>query len=246
MRTANGHSHIWKYLSSVFLSTSLLVRGVLASPQSNPVIKVQMYNLASVDPQVLTDAENRATRIFRATGIDVLWFNCPLSESEAKANPICIAPCPRSRFAVRISSEMPAKLATGTLGVALHETEIYVTIYYPNIEEMSRVGIAPPAQILGHAVVHELGHLLLGPIPHASVGIMRGGWTKEDLHAMTRGALLFTPRQTAVIRQAALLRTEAEASVGYSAVRRRRPDQPPECPSVDSACKRSGRRRGQN
>ena len=67
MRTANGHSHIWKYLSSVFLSTSLLVRGVLASPQSNPVIKVQMYNLASVDPQVLTDAENRATRIFRAT-----------------------------------------------------------------------------------------------------------------------------------------------------------------------------------
>jgi hypothetical protein len=173
------------------------------------VLIVQVYNWASVAPQILTGAEGDATRIFRATGVVVSWLNCPLSIPEAEANPICIEPCPPSRFAVRINSEMPVNLAKTSLAVALSESGIYATIYYPRVDEYTKAGSATHSQILGHAMAHEMGHLLLGPVPHARFGIMRGEWTAEDLQSITMGAFLFSPHQSALIRQAAMRRMEA-------------------------------------
>ncbi|HET9318547.1 MAG TPA: hypothetical protein VFO27_02190, partial [Bryobacteraceae bacterium] len=148
---------------------------------------MQVYNWASVAPQILTTAEDDAARIFRATGVVVSWLNCPLSIPEAKANPICIEPCPPSRFAVRIISEIPANLAKTSLGVALSESGIYATIFYPRVSEYAQERIATHSQILGHAMAHEMGHLLLGPVPHARFGIMRGEWTAENLQSITMG-----------------------------------------------------------
>jgi hypothetical protein len=170
-----------------------------------------MYNWASVAPQVLAMAEDEATRIFRETGIAVSWLNCPLSISEAQANPICIEPCPPRRFALRIISEIPANLAKTSLGVALSESGIYATIFYPRVNEYAQERIASLSQILGHATAHEMGHLLLGPVPHARFGIMRGEWTAEDLQSITMGAFLFSPRQSALIRQAAIRRLSASS-----------------------------------
>jgi hypothetical protein len=192
------------------LGASLFTGPLLASPPKTSLgLTVQVYNLASVAPQTVTAAENEATRIFRETGVAVLWLNCPLSLSEAKANPICIDPCPPSRFAVRIILETPADLAKTSLGVALSETGIYATIFYKHVEDYARERIATDSQILGHAIAHEMGHLLLGPVPHSRFGIMRGGWTAEDLRSITMGALLFSPHQAALIRQAAMGRMQS-------------------------------------
>lgn len=197
---------------AVLLGTSLFTGPLLArSSHTSLGFTVQVYNWASVAPQILTAAEDETARIFRQTGVAVSWLNCPLSISEAEANPICIEPCPPSRLAVRINSEMPANLAKTSLGVALSDSGVYTTIYYPRVEEYAKAGIATHSQILGHAITHEMGHLLLGPVPHARFGIMRGEWTAEDLQSITRGAFLFTPRQSAVIRQAAMRRFSASS-----------------------------------
>ena len=193
------------------LGASLFTGPVLAHPpQTGLGITVQVYNWASVAPQILAAAEDETIRIFRETGVAVSWISCPLSIPEAEANPICIEPCPPSRFAVRINSDMPANLATTSLGVALSESGIYATIYYPRVEEYAKAGIATHSQILGHAIAHEMGHLLLGPVPHARFGIMRGRWTAEDLRSITMGAFLFSPHQSALIRQAAMRRMSNE------------------------------------
>jgi len=208
VRTADGNLRFWTCLSTVLLGISFFVRPLLSrSPQSDLGITVQVYNWASVAPQIVADAENEATRIFRATGVAVSWLNCPLSVHQAEASTICIAPCPPNRFAVRINSEMPADLPKTSLGVALSETGIYVTVYYPRVDEYAKLGLASHAQVLGHAIAHEVGHLLLGPASHTGFGIMRGAWTAEDLHSMAMGALLFSRQQAAVIRKAVILRT---------------------------------------
>ena len=195
------------------LGTALLTRPLLAvGPPSNLELTVQVYNSASVAPHTLIAAEDEGARIFREAGVAVSWLNCPMSMSEAAANPICIAPCPPSRFAVRITSEMPANLAKSSLGVAFSESGIYATIYYPRVEEYAKEGIANHSQILGHAIAHEMGHLLLGPVPHARFGIMRGAWTAEDLRSMTMGSFLFKPYQATLIRQAAMRRLQSPQS----------------------------------
>jgi hypothetical protein len=45
-------------------------------------------------------------------------------------------------------------------------------IFYPRVETMAADGDASLADILGHAMAHEIGHLLLGP-SQPPVGIMR-------------------------------------------------------------------------
>jgi hypothetical protein len=95
--------------------------------------------------------------------------------------------------------------------VALTESGIYATIFYPRVNEYAQERIASHSQILGHAIAHEMGHLLLGPVPHARFGIMRGEWTAEDLQSITMGAFLFSPRQSALIRQVAMRRLSASS-----------------------------------
>ena len=178
---------------------------------------MQVYNSASVAPDILAEAEIEVTRIFRTTGITVLWLNCPLSESDAIANPVCIAPCPLNRLAIRINSEMPADLSENSLGLALTETGIYATIYYPRVEEYVKRGVANRSQIMGHAISHEMGHLLLGPSAHARFGIMRATWTHEDLHSMAMGALLFSSRESRIMRGAIIQRMRSGENSGFSA-----------------------------
>jgi hypothetical protein len=56
------------------------------------------------------------------------------------------------------------------------------------------------SQILGIAIAHELGHLLLDLQGHSAEGIMRGEWGLRDLRNATFGMLLFTPQQAEVLR----------------------------------------------
>jgi len=59
---------------------------------------------------------------------------------------------------------------------------------------------AQTSRILGHAIAHEVGHLLLGPSAHSPSGIMRGVWSPDDLKLMSWTYLLFTPSQSDQLR----------------------------------------------
>jgi hypothetical protein len=67
-------------------------------------------------------------------------------------------------------------------------------ILYSRIETLAADGDASLSDILGHAMAHEIGHLLLGP-GHSQVGIMQAEWTREDLARAARNELSFTPQQ---------------------------------------------------
>jgi hypothetical protein len=51
------------------------------------------------------------------------------------------------------------------------------------------------AQVSGHVIAHELGHLL-GLDSHSPTGIMRADWNLKHLKDATDGYLLFTPQQS--------------------------------------------------
>jgi hypothetical protein len=61
-------------------------------------------------------------------------------------------------------------------------------------------------------MAHELGHLLLDLRGHTNFGIMRGRWNAQDLRSATMGALMFSPRERTLVRDAATRRMRAQVS----------------------------------
>ena len=55
-------------------------------------------------------------------------------------------------------------------------------------------------QVLGHAIAHEIGHILLGSNSHGPRGLMKAKWGSEDIKRAGKGDLLFTPEQAQVIQ----------------------------------------------
>jgi len=49
-------------------------------------------------------------------------------------------------------------------------------------------------------MAHEIAHLLLGTNSHAAEGIMRAQWQRDELLSVSKGELLFTPRESQVMR----------------------------------------------
>jgi len=62
-------------------------------------------------------------------------------------------------------------------------------------------GRASDYQLLGHALAHEIGHLLLGPNSHSRTGIMRAHWNHDEIERIARAQLLFTDQQAQRIRK---------------------------------------------
>jgi len=56
------------------------------------------------------------------------------------------------------------------------------------------------AALMGYVIVHELGHLLLGP-GHTAEGVMQTGWNESELHALRQRWLRFGKKLESRIHQ---------------------------------------------
>jgi len=54
--------------------------------------------------------------------------------------------------------------------------------------------------LLGRAIAHEIGHLLLGSSRHAGAGLMRAFWSQEELQGLKPVHWLFTGHEAAQMR----------------------------------------------
>jgi hypothetical protein len=77
-------------------------------------------------------------------------------------------------------------------------------VFYDRVEDFAVKHIAythaDTAQMLGHVIAHEIGHLLLNVQTHSASGIMRGRWDLWDVQNAIYGHLLFTRQQAETIR----------------------------------------------
>ena len=73
-------------------------------------------------------------------------------------------------------------------------------VFMNRVTEQAAVGELSASRMLGHAIAHEIGHLLLGHNSHSPGGIMVAPWSKQDLWRMSKGDLLFTHQEIARIQ----------------------------------------------
>ena len=176
----------------------------------NPVILVQMTLAAGiairmtgselVPPDTLARAERLATAILAHAGVPVRWLRCRPGLPD---NP-CGAPPGRADLLLEILPRIPSnRSAEGTGFTVIQPTDAgfagYAAVSYPRVVAVAGECDQDVPIVLGTSIVHEIGHLLLGPKAHSS-GVMSARLGCQELRRASRGDLWFAPDQARRMR----------------------------------------------
>lgn len=186
--------------------------GLIAARVSG-TITMRVYNYADVPMRVLKQAEKEASYVFNQAGVKVIWSDC-LANSSALG---CSEPITFFNLSLRVLPGEPrleAGLHEDSLGFEFATiANVYsskVKALAESIEEDQEYGT-----LLGDAMAHELGHLLLGS-GHTPAGIMQATWGKETLRLGINRMLHFTPEQGLALRIRAPEFEEARRKVAHA------------------------------
>jgi hypothetical protein len=136
-------------------------------------VVVRVYDMQGIPASELATARAAAARILNAAGITVRWADCP-----------CDAPAGPVELMVRVAASTPAS-DPASLGFSYVDLDrragTLATVFADRVHGLAGAARVDAGELLGRAMAHEVGHLLLGTRDHASTGLMRGRWTSIEL-----------------------------------------------------------------
>jgi hypothetical protein len=187
-----------------------------------PKFRSQRRNRHSdVQQFVLDHAMDEVSQILAVAGVEVIWPPGPSDASEANRSyqhatgSLNRQTDGRDYLVVKILRGFPDACLPGALGFSLPEARFgsHAMIFFNRIERVSASADIDPATMLGHAMAHEIGHVLLGSTEHSPSGIMKARWGLSDYQNAAKGCIRFTPSQCEVIREHILVRLRGPSQV---------------------------------
>ena len=185
----------------------LIVPGVVsirAAAPAEDTVTVRTYNYASVPIEQLRLAKSEATQIFKRSRISIDWADCRVPGSvsgSACTDPLLV----RRDLMLRLIDRPP----NGDRFVALGESMldhrerggVLMTIDMGTVCAIADRAGTPMPTLLGRAIAHEIGHLLLGSGEHPRMGLMRARWSNDELRGLKPAHWGFSTRESAQMRQ---------------------------------------------
>jgi hypothetical protein len=174
---------------------------------------VLVYNQAQAPPAILIGAEREAARILSHAGVRTSWFDCSAGHSDAGSQDVCQMGWGQSmNIGLRILAKPTGRLQDTRFGFAVIPALASVYYDYKARFVADDVGLGLP-MILGCAIAHEVGHLLLGPSSHSNQGVMQAEWGKRQIRQALMRDLLFSPEESRLIRAEARLRMSLQTGI---------------------------------
>jgi len=182
-------------------------RGRVPEAVSELRVMVNVYNGINLPPSDLSRAEREAEKVFRYVGIQITWKTGPMAadlndnatSERGNAASLQLRLWPRAMAGKRPTS-------SETLGFCLSLENGDAVLLADAIQKRAVFGSTHFADLLGLAMAHELGHLLLRSAAHSVAGIMRARWTEKALRDDDRGYLRFTPGEAESMRREVMRR----------------------------------------
>jgi hypothetical protein len=218
------------------LSTGVSRTGACAPPQTcaNTAARLTIYihNFSDFGDATIEQAGRVTEDVFRRAGLAMQVVNDPMVPANGQRIP--------ARNFSYSTTDLVANILTPQMAAALHvdmsvlgvapgtgtpgRTVVHVFAHRVNelrglsvadVQKGGHAWVATESHILGYAIAHEVGHLLLNMARHPSSGIMRGSWKLNELRAIAAGTLRFTTEEAGklraeVARRAALAMSKAE------------------------------------
>jgi hypothetical protein len=150
------------------------------------------------DVPPLSSAERLASKMFAEIGVEIEWSgrdDCP-SRSGA--------------IVVTLSYETPGREYPGAYAFAKPYEATHIVVFWDRI----RHKVPPPRAptLLAHVLAHEISHILQGINRHSETGVMKAGWSDEDLFQMGKKPLEFTEDDVLLIHLGIAARSLAPLS----------------------------------
>ena len=86
------------------------------------------------------------------------------------------------------------------MALAADQLRAVLSLYFDAVTDVARRYGSPRGDVLGLALAHEIGHVLLPPPSHSSSGIMQPSWEGDDLRHVLFGDVTFTDGQVLAMR----------------------------------------------
>jgi hypothetical protein len=211
----------------VLSSVVLVGESLIAADKERPTIHIFTYNCARFSNATLEEAEAVAARVLFIAGIETRWSQCRESEADSNAGPNpCRLEGGQGIYLLLIPRAMPAHWASGktSLGFSIipggGKKGDTAYVFPHRVEEIAAAGRVSASQVLGHAMAHEIGHLLLNSNEHSDVGIMQADWCYEQTELLRNGRLWFTSAQSRRMRAEVLARQKASGLVQAGTARK--------------------------
>jgi hypothetical protein len=167
-----------------------------------PCISVLVINTARVPEDTLFVALDKAGLIFRGAGVRLIWVGRPRGSLQQAAFPDSRSDSANMLVLRVISRPMSGFASRDALGCAFvaGEGSKYASVFRDRVLSATQGGRYSEGMLMGHAIAHELGHLLLGTSAHTQYGLMAGRWRTNELDRAEVGLLQFSPGEAARLR----------------------------------------------
>jgi hypothetical protein len=181
-------------------------------------ITIGVYNYAHAKSDLLFEAQQTAAAILLKAGVGASWLSCPTDHASTRI-PACAATADPTHLTLRILPDsMSSRLrlvSKDMIGFAAigEGLSCNAWILYDRARDFAARRQLTLASLLGSAIAHELGHLLLGDSFHSKAGLMRARWSGKDFLAMERDELVFSVAETERIQRAVIARRQASSAI---------------------------------
>jgi hypothetical protein len=188
---------------SLLLATD--VGSIDAAPRPDARVAIRTYNYAAVATDQFTAAKTEAERIFKRAGIAIDWIECRVPGSVFGA--ACTEPLLAGRdLMLRLTERIPTdRSRIVALGESMLDRDqrdgVLMTIDLFPVRAVASRTSAAMVTLLGRAIAHEMGHLLLRSADHPRIGLMRALWTTDELRGLKPAHWEFSSREAALMRQ---------------------------------------------
>jgi hypothetical protein len=187
---------------AVRVSTAIAILFAMAALTATPSsaetrrVVVRVYETGIGDVALRTAAIQTAASIVEMAGVFVEWYDC----TDNGRRPVCQDARRSGNFIARIMPTLTLnvplrKLSVEPLGVqgdaepplgfAVVDPDTragkMATVFHDQVQAVARRTGVARSELLGRALAHEVGHLLLGVRGHSRSGIMRAVWTDDEL-----------------------------------------------------------------
>lgn len=167
-------------------------------------VTIRIWDLVQANRDTWNHTMAVVDGVFRPSGINLIWLHCAVSDTPE--NLACSSPSGPNDISLRIYRRTKADFkikshAKGGFSLLLSPEggRGIIHVFFDRMIEVSQCHKVPLELVMGIAVAHEIGHLLLPRQPHALAGIMRAELDSADWRLATQGWLGFTDGQNEIM-----------------------------------------------
>jgi hypothetical protein len=175
---------------------AVVVDTLRAPDISKARVTVRVYSSTNLAAGTQRASLEVAQATFAAASVQIVWKVCALVA--------CDTPLSPTELVVRLV-QLPDRAGDHHLGDALIDPEkrtgVLATVYVNRTMRLARELEIDHDKLLGRAIAHEIGHLLLATNTHAPSGLMRELWSHDELQRARREDWVLQPLDAAAILQ---------------------------------------------